>query len=107
MSASMRWNEAPAPASSANRDVFPALRWAEWATFGPSRICQFLDCMNAQTHTSRNPLVRMGTAILHWFDTSQANVDHDHAAADRIDWVRTLPFVLMHAACLFVFVVGV
>ena len=27
--------------------------------------------------------------------------------ADRIDWVRTLPFILMHAACLFAFVVGV
>ena len=31
----------------------------------------------------------------------------DHPAADRIDWLRTLPFILMHAACLFVFVVGV
>jgi stearoyl-CoA desaturase (delta-9 desaturase) len=29
------------------------------------------------------------------------------ARYDRIDWMRTLPFILMHAACLFVFVVGV
>ena len=64
--------------------------------------------MNAQTHTSRNPLVRLGTAVLHWFDTARgSSIDTDHPAADRIDWLRTLPFILMHAACLFAFVVGV
>ena len=31
----------------------------------------------------------------------------EQPGADRIDWMRTLPFILMHAACLFVFVVGV
>ncbi len=47
-------------------------------------------------------------AVLHWFDTARASsFDTDHPAADRIDWLRTLPFILMHAACLFVFVVGV
>jgi stearoyl-CoA desaturase (delta-9 desaturase) len=58
-----------------------------------------------------NPLVRMGRALLQWFDTSRSSSFNDDAkeqpGADRIDWMRTLPFILMHAACLFVFVVGV
>jgi stearoyl-CoA desaturase (Delta-9 desaturase) len=64
--------------------------------------------MNAQTHTSRNPLARLGTAVLHWFDTARgSSFETDHPTADRIDWLRTLPFILMHAACLLAFVVGV
>ena len=56
-----------------------------------------------------NPLARLGRAVLHWFDTGRSSSFDaaDHPAADRIDWVRTLPFILMHAACLFVFAVGV
>jgi stearoyl-CoA desaturase (delta-9 desaturase) len=60
---------------------------------------------------SLNPLVRLGRAFLQWFDTSRSSsFDTDAKAgpgADRIDWVRTLPFILMHLLCLFVFVVGV
>src|SRR5882672_1248966 len=66
--------------------------------------------MNVQTRTSTNPLARMARAVLTWFDTGRASsfeTPADHAAAERIDWVRTLPFILMHAACLFAFVVGV
>ena len=47
--------------------------------------------------------------MLQWFDTS-SSVQASRPiipAADRIDWLRTLPFILMHAACLLVFVVGV
>jgi len=58
-------------------------------------------------NSTGNPLVRFGRAVLHWFDTSAtAHTPADHPDADRIDWVRTTPFILMHAACLFVFVVG-
>ena len=61
--------------------------------------------MSSSTHN--NPLARFGRAVLHWFDTSAtAHTPSDHPEADRIDWVRTTPFILMHAACLFVFVVG-
>ena len=65
--------------------------------------------MNAQTPTSNNPLIRMARAVLHWFDTGRASSFRRamDPAADRIDWLRTLPFILMHAACLFAFVVGV
>jgi len=52
---------------------------------------------------SMNPLVRMGRALLQWFDTSRSSSFSDDAkdqpGADRIDWMRTLPFILMHAAC--------
>src|SRR3954470_18253246 len=58
---------------------------------------------------SANPLARLGRAFLHWFDTGRSSSFEgvDTPKADPIDWVRTLPFVLMHAACLFVFAVGV
>ena len=46
--------------------------------------------------------------MLHWFDTARgSSFETDHPTADRIDWLRTLPFILMHAACLLAFVVGV
>ena len=45
------------------------------------------------------------TTFLNWFDTSvEAPLD---ARADRIDWLRTLPFIAMHLACFAVFWVGV
>ncbi len=59
-------------------------------------------CMNSETHTM-NPLVRAGRALLAWFDTGRASAFEGAAeqpGADRIDWLRTLPFILMHAACL-------
>ena len=63
--------------------------------------------MSSNADTASNPLARMGRALLHWFDTSSGKpADADHPHEDRIDWVRTLPFILMHAACLFVLVVG-
>jgi stearoyl-CoA desaturase (delta-9 desaturase) len=47
----------------------------------------------------------VANAIARWFDTSvEPELD---ASTDRIDWLRTLPFVAMHLACLGVFWVGV
>jgi stearoyl-CoA desaturase (delta-9 desaturase) len=49
---------------------------------------------------------RAARAVLRWFDTG----GHDGAIADadpdRIDWLRVLPFIGMHLACLGVFWVG-
>jgi stearoyl-CoA desaturase (Delta-9 desaturase) len=50
---------------------------------------------------------RAGVSVLRWFDTSVHDSDTDAAAADRIDWMRVLPFVGMHLACLGVIWVGV
>src|SRR5689334_25322743 len=76
----------------------------------PAFVLRARESMNAPsaTNTTMNPLVRLSRAILQWFDTSlSAPSAANHAAADRIDWMRTTPFILMHLACLFVFVVGV
>src|ERR1044072_5485859 len=64
--------------------------------------------MTSEANTLGNPFVRLGRALMQWFDTSLSEKPGENVAApDRIDWMRTLPFVLMHAACLLVFVVGV
>ncbi|MCM2311224.1 MAG: acyl-CoA desaturase [Steroidobacteraceae bacterium] len=44
--------------------------------------------------------------MLSWFDSS-ATRNSDDAASDRVDWMRVLPFVGMHVACLAVVWVGV
>ena len=47
---------------------------------------------------------RAKNALLRWFDASIAEpVDSDDRA---IDWLRTLPFIAMHLACLGIFFVG-
>lgn len=44
-------------------------------------------------------------AVLRWFDSSVRPVETDDA--DRVDWLRVVPFIGMHLACLGVFWVGV
>jgi stearoyl-CoA desaturase (Delta-9 desaturase) len=48
---------------------------------------------------------RIGIAVARWFDTAAAETDVTDS--DRIDWLRALPFLAMHIACLAVFWVGV
>jgi stearoyl-CoA desaturase (delta-9 desaturase) len=50
------------------------------------------------------PLRRAATSFARWFDTDQQ--PGDGADEHRIDWVRVIPFIGMHLACLGVFVVG-
>jgi stearoyl-CoA desaturase (delta-9 desaturase) len=48
----------------------------------------------------------LGATVRRWVDSG---VDYDRTEAaddDRIDWLRTLPFILMHVACLSVIWVG-
>lgn len=45
-------------------------------------------------------------SILGWFDASAAPVEDD-GQGDRIDWLRVVPFVAMHLACVAVLWVGV
>jgi len=47
---------------------------------------------------------RFYAAVLSWFDSSVGPVDAGRS--DGIDWLRIVPFVLMHVACLAVFWVG-
>ena len=50
-------------------------------------------------------LQRHIASLLRWFDTS-ASSSVQGARADRIDWLRVLPFVALHLACLGVIWVG-
>ena len=50
-------------------------------------------------------LKRAVLAFARWFDTGSGAEDAD--AADRIDWLRVLPFLGMHVMCLGVIFVGV
>lgn len=45
-------------------------------------------------------------AIKRWFDTADATPTTNEAAANRIDWLRVVPFIGLHLACLAVFWVG-
>ncbi|HTL14461.1 MAG TPA: acyl-CoA desaturase, partial [Thermomonas sp.] len=51
---------------------------------------------------------RRGLAtVLRWFDTAAAPDAGDPARDERVDWLRALPFIAMHLACLGVLWVGV
>jgi len=41
-----------------------------------------------------------------WFDAYAVNYSKKHRFERRIDWLRTIPFIAMHVAVLFVFIVG-
>lgn len=49
---------------------------------------------------------RLVTRLRRWVDTT-AGFDPDPACADRIDWLRAVPFVALHLACLGIFWVGI
>lgn len=44
-------------------------------------------------------------SVLRWFD-SYAPIDPVHSQSKQIDWLRTLPFILMHLSCVAVIWVG-
>jgi stearoyl-CoA desaturase (delta-9 desaturase) len=53
---------------------------------------------------SLSPLKRIGIAVLRWFDASAG--DTTAAPREGIDWLRVVPFIGMHLACLGVIWVG-
>src|SRR5262245_59538866 len=53
------------------------------------------------------PADSRGAALLRWLDAGAGTTNCDAGTRDRVDWMRVIPFLLMHAVCLFVFVVGV
>ena len=61
--------------------------------------------MNMQGDALRRPraMRRIAVALARWFDAGGAANEPDD---DRIDWLRVLPFIAMHLACLGVFLVG-
>jgi len=61
--------------------------------------------MSTPTAPAHSPLRRAWIAFLRWFDT--AAEDANEAPSESIDWLRVLPFIGMHIACIGVFWVGV
>ena len=58
-------------------------------------------------NTSHAPLLRRAsTAIARWFDTSAA-APINEMDAHRVDWLRVVPFIALHLACIGVIWVGV
>ena len=55
-----------------------------------------------------NPFRRISHALVRWFDTAAvpAPAGGSPAPTKRVDWVRVVPFIAMHAMCLGVFFVG-
>ena len=62
--------------------------------------------MTARLITPNSLATRALTTVSRWFDT-QARVEDAGGGADRIDWLRALPFIGMHVACVAVLWVGV
>ena len=61
---------------------------------------------NATPQATVAPSGRMRTTLARWFDTNAESAE-SNAHSDRIDWLRAVPFLAMHLACLGVFWVGV
>lgn len=58
------------------------------------------------TTAAPSPRLRLSRRLRQWFDNAAVpSVDGDDA--DRVDWLRVLPFVLLHLGCLGVIWVGV
>ena len=53
------------------------------------------------------PARNAGRSLLQWFDSAAATAAASDAEADRVDWLRVVPFVLLHLGCLGVLWVGV
>lgn len=59
---------------------------------------------NSNTVATVAPSTRLRTTLRAWFDSSAAPVDS--AGGRRIDWLRLLPFLVLHLGCLAVIWVG-
>ena len=56
--------------------------------------------------TKQHAWARIGQGLLHWFDSSTESATPSKDGA-RIDWLRVIPYVLLHVGALGVFWVGV
>ncbi len=55
-----------------------------------------------------SPLHRILAAFVQWFDSDHApgGAEKMRAEPDRVDWVRCIPFIILHAGCLMVLWAG-
>ena len=57
---------------------------------------------------NRRPLAAALTAFVRWFDADYGCADATRLreTPDRIEWLRCVPFVILHLGCLWVFIWG-
>ncbi|HAV62982.1 MAG TPA: acyl-CoA desaturase [Verrucomicrobiales bacterium] len=57
---------------------------------------------------STSLLRKWATSLVQWFDADFGNHDFDaiRAKPDRVEWVRCIPFIILHLGCLGVLLVG-
>lgn len=61
----------------------------------------------ATVSASETPRPGLARSALRWFDTSVDDVAANLESEHRIDWLRAVPFIAMHLACIAVLWVGV
>lgn len=54
----------------------------------------------------KSALNRIVKSVLQWFDSSIENHDTSQENGQQIDWIRAIPFIGMHLACIAAFFVG-
>lgn len=62
--------------------------------------------MQRDSHAAAGARHAALAAVAQWFDADAAD-NVDDSAAERIDWLRVIPFIAMHLACIAAFWVGV
>ena len=60
------------------------------------------------TSTGTRAIAQFGIALAQWFDADYCPEGRDalRLAEDRVDWIRCVPFIVLHVGCLAVFLVG-
>jgi stearoyl-CoA desaturase (delta-9 desaturase) len=58
-------------------------------------------------HTEAAPRKSLFTSLTSWLDAGAGLARFDSAKIDNIDWLRVIPFIGMHIACVAVLFVGV
>ena len=64
-----------------------------------------MDTVDPASASSRNLVQRVTRSLVRWFDTAAIDPT-DLQDLDRVDWVRVVPFLGLHLACIAVFWVG-
>ena len=74
-----------------------------------SSLYRFAIMSVSENHRPPSLLLRVRSAVSQWIDSDYTADDPEKIRnePDRVDWIRCLPFIILHAGCFAVFWVGV